>query len=501
MLRTFRPVLSVLATCWIGTALAGPPRSPIRDCNQFFGALHPAKMDSSIEMELGANTPTMNLFTTTDGTLAPVLERAELPEGLAKTLRDAYPEVADLKTLPWDSLDSASQVALIEHAAKVNNHQFFLSRKVPGLLYRDTIELSFTRPTEFLGKHYPAGTHKFASSEIFRGTAIEFKSPTSMTNNLGFELHLRSPAAPSTNLKNAWALEGGLGYKPGNLHQHIVAPLPQAKILANPLLQATRMTEYYRRINLYAEMKAVLNGGTITQNISENAVYFGNMKDENLSSVFDYFATGATKNLSSNNKIAWVGMRGSDAYNGSEKLWGLEFRDIDPRYPVAELGRMMDAAQSSLVRDEYGIPEEKIQRWMEHNVSYLEKIGKGGIRPNILHADTALTLKYPQTIPNGLFASLNPDLRTLLALNLSEKMQLGLALTKAHENNLSVAMLVKNWAQDPLFFENPEVVKKIHEVQAQALRRLMAGEKQKDVMQYFLKRSGIHYMFEKSLGI
>ncbi|MEO5668756.1 MAG: hypothetical protein ABIR96_11910 [Bdellovibrionota bacterium] len=509
----FRRVFALAILFHIAFAAAATFHSPIRDCNKLYGALAHANVDSSVELEIGSNRGTMDLFDTTDGTLAPVLGKADLPDALAKTLHEVYPEVADLKTLPWDALDSESQVALIEHAAKQSGHDFFKDRKVPGLRYREFVDLNFSKPTEFLGNKFPAGKHRFKSADIFHGTAIEFKGPNSMTEKLGFELHVRSPDSPGTTLKNAWSLEEGLGYRPGNLHQHVVAEIPQAKLDANPFLQSTRMAEYYRRINLYAEMKNVLSGSPVTLNRdAEGVSNFGNMQDSNLNSVFKYFSDGARDKLGDDNKIAWVGMRGADAYNGDQRLWGLEFRDLSPSYSREELGRMMDAAQSSMVRDDYGIPEEKIQRWLARKGSatgWTER-RKGFFnnpitRPfaNNIHASAALKLKYPEEISGRrtLYPSLNPDLRNTLHLSGEEQDLLAQKLQEAHEKNLAVAMLVKNWAEDPLFFENPEVVARIHTVQAQALRRLMSGEKQQDVMKYFLKRSGIHYMFEKSLGI
>lgn len=506
-------------------AIFAAPHSPVAGCNNFFETLIEAGVDSSAELEIGRSMGTLALFTTSDGTLAPILQGAQLPAALEAKLKEVYPEISDLRTLEWDALDHESQVELIEHAAKQSNQDFFKNRKVPGLVYRDTIELRFTQTTEFMGKTYRAGTYKFSGKDVFNDTHIEFKGPNNMSSNLGFELHLRASDAPSVTLKNSWALERGMGYLPGNLHQHLVAPIPSAKLEANPVLQAARMSEYYRRINLYAEMNSILRGSSITTNEAETFTNFANMDDEVLSVVFHYFSEGATESIGSSAKMGWVGMRGSDAYRGSEKLWGLEFRDLSPKYNADHLGRMLDAAQNSIVKDNYGIPEEQIERWLRRagskaapapQVTLKEKFFKVfGVQPapktlplneketwkEIVRTKYAEKIDYHRSSGANYLDVMDPELTKRLNLSADEIDRLSETLISAHKNDRAVTLLTKNWTQDPLFFESPEVIQRIRKVQAQALRRLLGGEKENSVMQYFLKRSGIHYMFEKSLGI
>jgi hypothetical protein len=54
---------------------------------------------------------------------------------------------------------------------------------------------------------------------------------------------------------------------------------------------------------------------------------------------------------------------------------------------------------------------------------------------------------------------------------------------------------------DPLLFENPEVTKKVREIQIQALKRVAAGAPPNEALRYFVKKSGLFQIIERSLGV
>ena len=183
--------------------------------------------ESAVEVEIGATPGVFGLFTTIDGTIAPILRKRGidiLPESIQKSLRDYVGPKGDPTKVPWEALTDAEQIEIIQSVA--SSQSFDTTRTVPGLVYKEVVSLRFSQPTRFLGQDYPAGNHLVPAEYIFGKTQIEFMGPDRMTKNLGFELHVRSSLTAGENLSTARALQIGLSGSMANVHTHIVGPVP-----------------------------------------------------------------------------------------------------------------------------------------------------------------------------------------------------------------------------------------------------------------------------------
>ena len=496
-------------------------------CVGILKGLKNPEFESSVETELGASPRIMAMFTTTDGTIAPVMGKTEIPEDVAKLLREAYPEVSDLKSIEWAALDHETQVRLIEYAAEKGNQEFFSNRDVPGLEILDSVDLHFTRRTQFMGKSFAPGVHTVNPRDFLMKDKVQFMGPSNMSKNLGFELHFRTDLSAGENLKEAWKFVRAVRGIEGSVHQHTLSKMPMKKLKSiDGPIESTRLTEYFARVNMFTEMHAVVNGwGILTKKDADNSgpTNFGPTNRSKVHGVFSYFSSAGKLNMGTSAKIGWVGFRGKHSYDGVDDVFGLEFRDLSPKYDHEFMYSLQDASQHALAKSELGIPEDRMERWVKE-VSYKKpkrltfrrmaqefsgvvlrkrqnpELWKEDIDKKSLQWAVFTQIYYKNTKFKS--SDFPRSLRNYLKNN-DKKLSPSLfkVLNKQLEYNQSVGMLLKDWATDPMFFESPQVLDRIHRVQYEALERIARGEKHGTVMDFFLKRSGIYHAYGESLGL
>jgi len=477
--------------------------------------------DSAVEIEI-SGTIIEKLFTTTDGTLGPVLDplgAEALPPALLKTIQETYPGEA-LEKIPWDVLTGAEKSELILYATKAHQQNFFKNRSVQGLKYRDEFDLVFQEPSEFMGALYPPGKHRFKSQDVFGHTQIEFSGPKGMDNTLGFEIHLRRPDGADKNLISSTSLQKALVGYVSNVHQHIVAPIPLEALADNPALVSYQIMDLYRRVSLHAQLLRITRGHAIEELKASTGNYsYTNMpllKKRDLEALHSHFLelgnylkaekiktdsqlalkTGSVlarlkaatrlflakvgpqatplENPLENRlarKSGLVGMRAGKVYDGDALLWGMELRDLAPSHDQKHLDQLLRAVQTRMLLGDFGLKNETVLQVLNETESPLmERIYYSYSRDlEVSHKEGPL-----QDPTGGKLAG---------------------------QKNEALGMLLHHWEKDPLFIEHPEFLPKLEQARRIALESIQRGERPTEALARFAKRSGLQYLVWQSIKI
>lgn len=154
--------------------------------------------------------------------------------------------------------------------------------------------------------------------------------------------------------RDSTIFQKAIGAKRSAQHIHITAPWPLAAMKANPVRQAIRMGEYYRRVNLVAEMRGLMAGGKIAKKEVGGTTFFDNLSEEQLKFMVTYLKDKGggmpQSDLADQLKLAWVGFRGSDTYDAPD-LFGFEVRSIQKIRDEASDEIFLNKIQKSLHAD------------------------------------------------------------------------------------------------------------------------------------------------------
>ena len=226
-----------------------------------------------------------------------------------------------------------------------------------------------------------------------------------------------------------------------------------------------------------------------------------------MSNVTQYFHDIGSRRVNSpigdNYKIGWVGFRGSDKYD-EPGLYGLEYRSISAYVNETNYQENLDRIQQSMMKDDYGIPKERIRRWLA------QKKNKDAV------SSAVASVWYNQDWADVL-AGAAPEVKKALdpdSSKLIEKMSFGiygalrrgwikspLAKRLTNENNRTeLKMLVHDWSNDPLVFEDETFQKRIIAHQVRALARFQEGETINVLVSDFLVDSGLYAAVSNSIG-
>lgn len=472
--------------------------------------------DSSVEIEI-SGTILDRLFTTTDGTIGPVihpLSDKAVPPSLLRQFKESFPG-QDIKTIPWDVLNLKEKTDLVLYATTARKQDFFEDRTVQGLKYRDQIELDFSAPAEFMGKVYPAGRHLIKSQDLFANTKIEFSGPNWMEKNLGLEIHLRRPDGADKNLVTSTQLQKSLVGYASSVHQHVVAPIPLEALAKNPEMVSYQIMDLYRRVSLHAQLLRVTRGHAVEKlTATAGDVEYENMpllEKSDLKLLHNYFLKlgkylrneinkeerqrvkkeGTWRErlqmysnmfFDSNERMrvflrnplkstlaeksGLIGMRAGKAYDGEIPLWGMEFRDLAQSHDQKHLRDFLKAIQTRMLLGDFGLKDSTVTEVLNDNTGkdlfdriYYPSIGK------------------PKSFKDPTGGKLEG------------------------QTNEALGMLLHNWEQDPLFIENPQFLSKLDEARKIALESIKRGEHPTEALARFAKRSGLHYLVWQSLRI
>lgn len=492
-------------------------------------------LESAVEIE---TTPEVidPFMTTTDGSIRPVADSAgmkALPENILKDIRESFPELDPLD-VAWDVLTSKEKQEIIMLSAKQRGQSFFDSRTIPGLIYRPQVKMTFTKPSRFMGKDYPAGTHTFNSKDIFRSTAIEFMGPGRMTENLGVEIHLRSALGADENYISSRTLQMAMANRINNVHQHVVARLPIKKMAEDPARMAFILTEFIRRENIRAQFVKIRNGQPV-ERIKEETTGGDNMpvtERRDFSNMFSHFqslgnnlrsSVQEIQSIKSSNqarensllnkvlqsalaqkiglkplkmkdikpdiqgrtyadKIGLIGVRSYNLYDGSRWKWGIEYRDLSPHRDLEEQKARLMTAQRRMISQDYQIDFINLDSWLQNR--------------NL--AQKAAELYFPDQssflAPNANLAENFPHITSLRDPKIVAMLKIAMP-KEAH--NTAMNILFHDWAQDPIVNGDRALIAKVEDAQNIALQRLSRGEDSESVLLYFIKKSSLDYTLQK----
>jgi len=479
--------LTLLLAAVLGSAPMPARAQDSRCLSQSWRNLLEAPHDSPVELELDTSEEVLKLLTTTTGTVEPLLTEVVMPEWLHELRAKHFPKLASAKQIPWDRLSYGQQLELLKDYSRARTVKFGEDRSVPALRVRRSIRKRFSKPAEYLGKTYPAGAHDIDLGEFLEET-VEFASPEDMQDFGGVEIKVRLKNGTAGHASNlAWEFLRSHRIPRTHQHVHIISefPLQHAK---NSLLDAVQLADFVRRANLAAEMISLVEDGTpiAAPRWKGTTQEFGTLSERMLLRLVAYFGRPMfyerENNAATNFKIAYVGVRGRGKYSDGS-LWGLEVRSIGKNTAPATARAFLDALQARMVSRDYGLPRERIERWLDR-------------RPD------------PYWVPNDLGALVAlrdwPDMVSRLPKHLEQfkpwlkNIETESALLKQHQE---IKMLIHDWSKDPLVSDVPGFAELVAFQQARGMRRLEAGEPPLAVVQEFLRASKLYETVRQSIGM
>ncbi len=484
MLRPWCKITYLLAAFLFPTIA---PAADYASCLLGFRALARPQHDTAVELEMTNNDWVLMILTTETGRLDAIFDAVGAKQVSQAVLSEfGVSNFAKLRQLEWDSLNANQKRSILRHATAMKKTSFFEDRRLPGIRVRDEVTLAFPEETTFLGITYPAGKHQIQLC----GTLCEVEYGGIAQTPKEVELHFRANQSAGTMSKQARIFQRALGHEATSQHVHIVAPIPVKKLKTNVRLESTRIAEFYRRANLVAEMRAIVETSSAIRSIqmdaTEEVIQFASLTPENLGKVADYFvqyAEGNVIDIGDSLKPAFVGFRGHDTYD-QPGLFGFEVRDIDTRYDIEENKKLLDSLQHSLVTEEYGVPPERIQTW-------LQRFHSGS------SAQRALETSWYNQPLKALIENARPEIKTVLAQIPSQRLEAYI------RDNQSIKMLLYDWSQDPLLFDQPGLLERIRREQLDTLIQVFHSRTSSSSPSYmgdFLEESGIYEIFNRSIG-
>ncbi|NBX76730.1 MAG: hypothetical protein EBQ92_09265 [Proteobacteria bacterium] len=472
---------------WMGLVFWGMPLfgSTALNCLQPFHKLSHPKYDTAVELEMVSDPPVLKLFTPKKGSIAGIFERGEVPDAA----RALFPGKTDKEILQteWRDLAPYKQLEILRIQGKEKSTSFFEDRKIPNMKYEEALFADVKTATDFLGKHYPEGLHTIRPPEFLKGD-IEYMGPFNFPG--GVELHFRVKKSAGETSQEARNFQKLIGVNPTHQHVYVVAPIPQKRLEKNPVLIGTQNAEFYRRVNLAAELMTIMEfGGDIKERHSKNGGLethvFGALKPSNLVKMADYLVERGKgikgEPLKDQLKMAWVGFRGADKFDEPD-LMGMEFRSISALADLKVYERLLDTVQKAWLQQKMGISQEKIKTWLEEKY-------QGNYQKAL--KDNWYQNTWPEVVSKA-----PSELRSEVGFLNRQKLS-----ARNDSENTELKMLFHDWSKDPLFFEDLNQQEIIRKAQVKAVKEL----KKKDgdiqtIMTDFLTESGIYEATLKSLN-
>lgn len=483
----------------------------VKNCADSVRAIVRKENDTAIEIEIGFRnkegefTDTrdiiLNSITTTDGTIGPLLSRTwyfktKAPEWLVNFHKNSHLSSYKLKEIPFSELTLDQRHELLKFlSTSKRKNDFFSDRKIHGIKFKDELEFTFDQETEFLGEVYEPGTHLISIKGVLRD--IEYMSPKHVEDVSGIEIHFRTNLKAGNVSNDAWTFLEGLKMSKFSQHAHIVSKIDLEKLKQSKEIQVAKHAEFYRRVNLLAEMVEVFtNRRRLFMKIDEddkNVTNFGTTTSDKISGIFEYFlnvSNGSKPQIGDKFKMGYVGMRGSDKYD-SPGLWGLEYRALSRNGQRSIYMTILNKIQELMDNGNMGISDNEMSDWFDFkNLDSTKKI-KNAISNSYYRKKKVSPDGYHNEKLNQILGELKPD--QLKQLN------------ELAEENLSIMMIFHNWDEDILVYNNPEVLEKIYKAQMRAAHKIVKlmkktkeDERKKETVnavQMFLKDSRLITLF------
>lgn len=449
--------------------------------------------DVAVEIEMSLSPNVMQFITTKDGTVGPLLKPGEkFPSWFVEFAKSKFPSVA-VEKVAWDDLSYKDKLRLMRDLLPAHRQDFEESRRYHGLAVRKSVKATFSAPTELFGKKYAAGTHDVDVSGVLLDR-VEAASHTSLNEFTDLELHFRGRHSAGTMSKGVWDLQKAMVIPQANQHVNMVDAIPFSEFQKDPDDMSCRTAEAYRRVNLLAEAKGIIeDNALVVDSVSGDYIYFGSLKSERLTSLLKFLRQVPSKKafkVGTDFKMSWVGYRGSDLYG--EGLWGYEFRAISDNADVESTRYMLDAVHSRFLRNDLGISDAEWTAW--------KKTFDGS--PLAAKCQFVASSWYNNETdigPSEIAKITDPEWRDALT-------QAATQLAAAAKFNESVRLFSHDWSHDGVFYKDAALLKQIRAEQIFALKSLMRVNPKNtaathDIGKGFLRRSGIYQALLKNYDL
>lgn len=359
-----------------------------------------------------------------------------------------------------------------------NQADFFDDRTIPGFKIKDHQEFFWNHSTQFLGKNYASfQKHQVDIQKIIKNIQLEFVGPKHLPKFKGVEFHFRTGEMAAGDLyQEIIKLYEGKNIQSINIHGHLVAPIPVGAIKKEPYITSLKLVEYFRRLNIYDELKMIKLNASLSKQKLGGMISWGFHDMKILSGILDYLVKFAQANddfsnipkIGSDFKISYIGFWGHDKYDCIERsqqedqgemiqkaqtpLFGFEYRtlmtfpimeQLDPHRPS-----LLNSIQKNLVIQQFPqISNEFIQKY------YLkEKLGKNEIKRKVEKSTYHSQRFNPSVIEE--FSDV------IKAVNIEiEKRQSGFEFD----------LLTYDWSLDPLMKDNKAYLERLNQTQRNAL--------------------------------
>ena len=315
---------------------------------------------------------------------------------------------------------------------------------------------------------------------------IEYMGPEN--DPRGVELHFRLARPAGEVSRAASDFQELLGVQPTHQHVYVVTPIPVEALRAEPKVIGPLNADFFRRVNLAAEMITVMEEGRPIRErkavVNEEEVqFFGWLGADQLNEVADYLVAqgnGRSYRMQDRVKMAWVGFRGHDKFD-QPGLMGMEVRSVRPGVAERAYERFLNAIQKSWTEQNLGVAPGTFQQWL--NSQYQGDYHRA-LTENWYHKTwDELVGKAPLNLKVAMLR-MDSDLKSHLSKNAPEELK----------------MVLHDWSHDPLFFNRSDRIHQIRQEQIHALNALKEGVSEQRVIREFLEKSGLYEAVLRSLA-
>lgn len=352
---------------------------------------------------------------------------------------------------------------------------------VPQLFVQNSVPVRWGRDVCLMGHCFEAEkTYDFDMTEIMRDLRVQYGSRREIETAALLEFHFRSGAISAGKLQSAvWLLLEGLGIRKKFIHQHVVVPV--APHIRSPE-KAVALAEHYRRTNLAAEMISIVEKGV---SIKDRKIEWFSLKRQMfrdlIAALLAYQKQGLFPPTVRSHKKAYVAFYFPNKYDGGIPSFGYEYRSISQAFGDL-YGAMVNSAQKALISGHLGFPASRQKKYFQ-------------TFPNIL--DLSAAWYQPDTFPE--ISELPTHLKDLF----EDDPTLRERFMNVCADHLEAYMLIHDWSKDPLFFDDPEYLKRVAHLQRTILemRKVYGLGDVGWFTQKFLRESHIYERVLKSVGI
>lgn len=437
--------------------------------------------ETSVELESSMTNKILDAITTPDGTVGPILREGgnQAPAFLASKARGG-----DVASVKWDSLDRGQKLELLRSQSA--GRSFFSNRRIPGAVFRRELGKSRASSVELGGRTAGVGSDKVDVDGVLM-QKVEYMGPKNVDDVSGVEMHVRQPGNAARNARDAFTVVDLVDSKTKQGHQHIPYRIP-TQVRRGDAVARAKLVDFYRRVNMVAELRVVRDGYLLKPVKDGSVVYFDFLHGNGLGQLNDHFAAYAKNGRGSLSesalKMGAVGFRTGELY-GDQNMFGFEVRVLNKRR-AGEGDPFLDRIQKGVLTASYGMKPSEFQAWHDDHIGADADVRTQSSKLGALHYNRPVRSLLGDA-PRALQGELTPEVRQ--------------ALEAKAEEHYGLKMLVHDWSSDPALRGRPDVQRKVVEAQKQGLRQLRQGGDADQISKQFAQSSGLYEAFAGSIGL